>query len=442
MGRIGGILASLFIVGCIGYFIIEYYPETVGLRQYRRSVPIAPEETPEHRDDAQLDRYALDAPAQATQSASSLAAYLAAGANADRDKARLIFRWIAGNIAYDTYSAENPETRRKQASDAVLRDRLAVCEGYANLFDALAQAMGLESVLIGGYSKGGNYTPGQPFEKADHAWNAVKIDGAWRLLDATWGAGSFDEQGNFVRLFQEHFFLTPPTQFIYDHFPEDPQWQLIEKPLSLEEFAALPFVKPAFFRYQLAVQSHRQGVIDADAQLAVDLAAPDEVLLSATLVSGGTTLPDTLTMTQREQQMYRISALFPAPGDYRLRIFAKPRNQDGLYEWAMEYAVHARRSIKRAAAFPERFEAFYEHRAYLHEPLRGELAAGKRYAFSLRVPGAEEVAVILPNDEWQTLQKNGESFSGEAFVKSGDIGVYAKFPGNDQFSGLLRYRAL
>ena len=74
----------------------------------------------------------------------------------------------------------------------MLKDRKSTCDGYTNLFDDLAREMGLESSRIVGYAKGFDYTPGKPLAKPNHSWNAVKLEGKWNLIDATWGAGSVE----------------------------------------------------------------------------------------------------------------------------------------------------------------------------------------------------------------------------------------------------------
>ncbi len=54
-----------------------------------------------------------------------------------------------------------------------------VCQCYALLMNALLQRVGVESrYLSGTLSSGGS-----------HAWNLVKIDGAWYHIDATWDDG-------------------------------------------------------------------------------------------------------------------------------------------------------------------------------------------------------------------------------------------------------------
>ena len=51
----------------------------------------------------------------------------------------------------------------------------------------MCKALGLEYVLISGYSKGTSYFDGQMPTKTNHAWNAVKIDSQYYLIDSTWG---------------------------------------------------------------------------------------------------------------------------------------------------------------------------------------------------------------------------------------------------------------
>ena len=62
-----------------------------------------------------------------------------------------------------------------------------------------SRSAGLEVETISGVSKGAGYEPGMftknPYNNDDcaHAWNKVKIDGTWFLMDATWSAGAVGE---------------------------------------------------------------------------------------------------------------------------------------------------------------------------------------------------------------------------------------------------------
>jgi len=43
--------------------------------------------------------------------------------------------------------------------------------------------------------------------------------------------------------YDEHYFLCDPLEFIQEFFPDEEKWQLLEHPLTLEEFEDLPFVR-------------------------------------------------------------------------------------------------------------------------------------------------------------------------------------------------------
>lgn len=59
--------------------------------------------------------------------------------------------------------------------------RFVVCQGYAQGLNYLLKRVGIQSIMIVGE---GLASPGNP-SKANHAWNKVKIDGKWYILDGT-----------------------------------------------------------------------------------------------------------------------------------------------------------------------------------------------------------------------------------------------------------------
>jgi len=384
-----------------------------------------------------IDRHALNAPAAATRKVSDLARYLIANAGDEREKARAIFRWLTANIEYDTegylkgdYGDLTPE--------GVLRSRKAVCSGYAGLFASLGEAAGLEVSMISGYSKGYGYSQGDALpSRPNHAWNAVKIEGRWLLLDATWGAGYLNDKRRFVRQLENHYFLTDPHRFIYDHLPEDARWQLLDRSLSSQEYGELVYLRPAAFRSEIKVKSHPQGHFSTAGEALLTLSASPDALLLAKLETGGRELPG-LAMVQRRGKGVQIHAHFPRPGTYSLSLFAKDRTESGSYSWALEYRIEARRGYSGTAGFPEIFGAFTERAAYLFTPMSGTLPRGQQQEFRLEVPGASRVMVIV-GEEWIPLRQDGDTFSGDIEIRGREVGVYAQFPGDEEFSGLLKY---
>lgn len=186
---------------------------------------------------AAIDRHALAAPPSVEGSLDRLAAYLARPARNDAEKARAIYRWIADNIAYDVQPKVFSGKNSQAAAEGTLRTRKGLCDGYAALYYELARRSGLEARRIRGYSKGHSYYPGKRFSDVNHEWIAVKIDGDWRLMDPTWGAGII-KGGRFEKKFDPTYFLTPPDYFLFDHLPENSDWQLVRREMKLADFEA------------------------------------------------------------------------------------------------------------------------------------------------------------------------------------------------------------
>jgi len=172
-------------------------------------------------------------------------------------KARAIFTWIALNVKYDlaaygvnerpvafSYSSEQEKiTKQKKFKEALadktIKSKKGVCEGYATLFTVLADKTGLEAVIIPGTSKSHLAHIGKGPGASDHAWNAVKINGEWKLLDTTWAAGVVTgEKPAFAFKFNDGYFFATPGVFFLNHFPDDKKWLLTNK--TEEDFANLP----------------------------------------------------------------------------------------------------------------------------------------------------------------------------------------------------------
>jgi hypothetical protein len=353
----------------------------------------------------------------------------------DREKVRAIFRWITENIDYNVEVFFKGGTGATNSED-VLKSRKSVCYGYSDLFLSLAREAGLQAVRISGYGKGYGYEPGRNFTGPfNHAWNGVKINGSWYLVDCTWGAGYMSGEGKYVRKFDDHYFMTPPSQFIFGHFPEDARWQLLDEPLSKEEFVNLVYLEPDFFNLGLNLVQ-RNGTISAESQINLSIFAPEDVLMMAKLeYADGAATGDGYTFCQRDGERYDIYAQFPGAGSYILKAYAKRRDDSGKYDSVLEYGINA--STGGGAGFPMTFKAFSETGAYLYGPLEGRLEDGSSYLFRIRVPGAKSVSVVC-GKEWTNLASRGDLFEGNATVAKGDVGVFGKFQG-EGWDGLVRY---
>lgn len=196
------------------------------------------------------------APAKVAENVSELTQYLCDGMYSDSLKANLIFNWITHNIAYDIKGAKDPDRPQSIVND-ILKDKKAVCDGYALLFVEMCKAVGLDAVRVDGYAKDWIFDNGDKFYIPRHEWCAVMIDRRWELVDPTFGAGGITRAPGWFRsqlnrfskekikfakkeVFEFHYspyyFLTNPLDFRRNHLPSDPLWQLAKVPMPLDVF--------------------------------------------------------------------------------------------------------------------------------------------------------------------------------------------------------------
>ncbi len=209
----------------------------------------------------------------------TLAQLLTAPYNTQLEKVRSIFRWITYHIEYNTlryqpHAAVYHDDGVEAADDSlpgllslderiariVLKRRQTACAGYARLFKTLCGYAGIKSEIITGYVKT-NMNTSKQFH-CNHNWNAVLIDSNWYLLDATWASGYLSFSGTqFIKDYNDHYFLTPPKYFIQDHYPEDVQWTLLNNPPTISEFNNSPFKQDAFNHYKIMSYLPAKGII-------------------------------------------------------------------------------------------------------------------------------------------------------------------------------------
>lgn len=164
--------------------------------------------------------------------------------------AKFFYYWIGSNIEYDNELFEKilaktitiQEFLEKQNEYDVYKNRKGVCAGYANLFKWFMNEIDIEAVVISGHIRDeiNHYIELETDDDFRHAWNAIKLNDKWILVDTTWGTSEEKETSEF-------YFNIKPELLIITHYPEDIKWQLLKEPLSLEKFNNSPFVKPIWF---------------------------------------------------------------------------------------------------------------------------------------------------------------------------------------------------
>lgn len=109
---------------------------------------------------------------------------------------------------------KDTEKRAQQDWKTAITTGTCVCEGYARVMQYFCYKLGIKCDLVN-YPDDMIFVPG-------HVWNIVQIEGEDYFLDATWG---------------QNWLFNDPESFVKGgHFPEEPEQQLMKKPMTLDEF--------------------------------------------------------------------------------------------------------------------------------------------------------------------------------------------------------------
>ena len=179
--------------------------------------------------DAKMDKM----PAEFNQSTDSISKYIKSNFQIESDRIRAVFYWTANTISYDA------DNMFEVKFDEKLQDRISRafngqkgnCFDYANIFNQLANAVGIKSMVISGYTKWNKIK----VDNLSHSWNAARIDNKWYLFDPTWGSG-YVINGVFTRRLNNDHFKVDPELMINTHMPFDYLWQIREYPITNQEF--------------------------------------------------------------------------------------------------------------------------------------------------------------------------------------------------------------
>src|SRR3569623_1868758 len=204
------------------------------IAQPARVTPGAPSQ-PKHPNGWPLpeepDELATSIPDADQTDVAAVGRYFASRITAPHRLAKALHDYVVLRLSYDTPTSllkgEDLARRPSQEADAVFAAKTAVCEGYARLYTALGKAAGLDVAFVTGYIRDAHRRPSadavsdeavkQALEGFLLAWNAVKLDGQWVLVDTTWDDPvSSDGKENYSTT----YLFTPPNLFVYDHLPE------------------------------------------------------------------------------------------------------------------------------------------------------------------------------------------------------------------------------
>ncbi|MBQ9630530.1 MAG: hypothetical protein IJR49_02965 [Treponema sp.] len=333
----------------------------------------------------------------------------------DFEKTKMIHDVVCLLVSYDAKSYWSGNTP-SQDWKTVVSTKLAVCEGYSNLFKYMCDVASITCEKIHGYARGvgSALTDEASPNDSNHAWNIVKINNAWYMIDCTWDSGYMD--GRIARQsYTTDYLFLKPEHMIYTHFPSDSRKQLLAKNLSAVEFYNLPEVKPKFFDACTMndMPAKKQLVTNS---LLLPYSLNENYELSFRITNIATKMVQkncTLVLSDGKHSYCKFS--FPQKGNYLVDVFySKTKSRGG--SGCMQFIVEAEDSS--SIRFPQIFSVAAKN-ARLISPTEMPLKSGEPISFSVYVEDRKFVTLIYGKN-FIPLENQGDGFfTGEIEIPRG-----------------------
>jgi len=188
-------------------------------------------------DFVKVDSLVLATPKSAMKNTDALLKYFNTFCVNDYERVRAFYTFIGDFITYDYAKFKDRKNIKRQLSaKELLSSKQGVCGDVAILFREFCRSAKIPCLFVIGYTKQPLkfWTPKR--KDVDHAWNAVRIDTTWYLVDATWGMKLNTHKKHASKNVNYLFFISHPIVFIQNHLPADPTLQLLDNPISWNYF--------------------------------------------------------------------------------------------------------------------------------------------------------------------------------------------------------------
>ena len=177
--------------------------------------------------------------------------YLCRPYRSDVQRLRSIFTWVSEKVAWEEDFEGDVDTRR------VIQLRRGCSEEIAVLVYEMCTAVDMHAEVVRGFLK----TPGEIANtKSNHWWNAVIVDGHWRIMDCSLAGPTNPKRSSYSsagpQVAENGYFLARPTEICYTHVPEVFEQQHIYPLISLEVLLALPCTCPPYFKNGLQIVNY------------------------------------------------------------------------------------------------------------------------------------------------------------------------------------------
>lgn len=191
-------------------------------------------------------RFVANLPASTTVP-SLVQGYLCRPYRSDVQRLRAIFTWTSERISWEEDFEGATNSRR------VLQTKRGCSQEIAVLVAEMCHAIGIQAEVVHGHLK----IPGEMFDmehglRPNHWWNAVMVEGEWRIMDCSLASPSNPRRSYYSstnsQMAESWWFLARPTEIGYTHVPLHAEQQHIVPAIPNEVLLSLPCVCPTYFK--------------------------------------------------------------------------------------------------------------------------------------------------------------------------------------------------
>ncbi|RIB05218.1 hypothetical protein C2G38_2220251 [Gigaspora rosea] len=364
-------------------------------------------------DFSKVDAHARATPKSECSSVEQLSNHLTSCWDDHLDKLRAIYVWVTEHIEFDT----DPGDLKNCGADETLKTRKG---GFAELFNELACKAGVKTWKIKGKTRG---DPDDKIDckETDHTWNGTIYKGEYLLIDCAWGAGRLNEKSKLEKHFEPFYFLTPPTYFIYSHFPNDPKEQYLKPQITKEEFLSLIHVKPPFFAAGLDIREITGNVITTHDDLIcfeILRSQPDEGKPLYAVLNWDDKKEHEVLIQRKvgydaaSGKSFKLQTSCPGCGEGKLEIYVLLEGNKGPL--ASSFKVVNKGDGKNHCQFVKTYKVPYE---FTIQPTHKNLKCDKDYkfeftVFDLKEEEHPEFSLLSPEKKLKKLNKGSRCEDG------------------------------
>ncbi|XP_060082654.1 uncharacterized protein LOC132561948 [Ylistrum balloti] len=308
----------------------------------------------------------------------------------DVAKARAIFRWVTSINVFELVVEDEPPVHSPLEYFLKIQNNLG---NHAHLVSGLCQMAGIPCVIISGMNKSAAFEVGGKVDRKSMGaqWNAVFVKGEWRFIDAFWASACvvgkksgewtlIDSDGNITQdedqtsdgetqhRINEFYFLPNPDQFIWTHFPDESQWQLLEKQVTLKEFESHVYIRERFYYLGMSFskESEQQCLLTANdgaVVLSFNLPFRDsehfryKYMLYQARSGGGDQnsdmVLDRFVMYEHTAENLRFALRFPMKGKFKMDIFGLDVRDSDIFDLTCTYVINCSTPQKNCQPLPD-----------------------------------------------------------------------------------------